>query len=289
MKTEELEIKRVGFFLRPNRPELSQGYRKFKMIFERFGAEVLLHSDSALMINESGGLSCNELCQKSDILVSLGGDGTLLSTVRKCFKFTKPILPINAGNLGFLVDLSPKDVESFVIKLFNKEFSLEERKMLKLEYNDIVSYAFNDFVITNQRSFTMLNVNVYTKRGLLNNYYGDGLIFSTPTGSTAYNLSSGGPILYPLMDGFILAPISPHSLTQRPIVLSSDFRISVGVDNRDSSIIVDGQEIIDLKRGERVKIGVSDDVVKIIRDKSYNYFDTLRNKLKWGDEVSIDG
>lgn len=285
MKTEELKIREFGFFLRPNRPELNKIYRKLKMIFERFGAKVYLESESAKMIGESDGLKCDEICRKADILVSLGGDGTLLSTVRKSYQYNKPILPINAGNLGFLVDLSPDEVESFAIRLFNRDFSIEERKMLKLQYGELTSYAFNDFVVTSQRSFAMLNVNVYTKRGLLNNYYGDGLILSTPTGSTAYNLSSGGSILYPLIDGFILTPISPHSLTQRPIVLSSSFKISVGVDNRDSVIVVDGQEQISLKMGDRVKIGVPEESVKIIRDKNYNFFDTLRKKLKWGDKV----
>jgi NAD+ kinase len=285
MKTEELRIRELGFFLRPNRPELYKTYSKLKMIFERFGAKVYLDKSSAEMIGESGGVDPDELCEKSDVLVTLGGDGTLLSTVRTSFKYSKPILPINAGNLGFLVDLDPDEVENFAIKLFNKQFSIEERKMLKLQYKDLTSYAFNDFVVTSQRSFAMLNVNVYTKRGLLNNYYGDGLVLSTPTGSTAYNLSSGGSILHPLIDGFILTPISPHSLTQRPIVLSSNFNISVGVDNRDSVIVVDGQEQIELKMGDRVKIGVSEESVKIIRDKDYNFFDTLRKKLKWGDKV----
>jgi NAD+ kinase len=285
MKTEELRIRDFGFFLRPNRPELYKTYSKLKMIFERFGAKVYLDKDSAEMVGESGGVDAGELCEKSDILVTLGGDGTLLSTVRKSFQYDKPILPINAGNLGFLVDLDPDEVENFAIQLFNKQFSIEERKMLKLQYGELTSYAFNDFVVTSQRSFAMLNVNVYTKRGLLNNYYGDGLVLSTPTGSTAYNLSSGGSILHPLIDGFILTPISPHSLTQRPIVLSSSFNISVGVDNRDSVIVVDGQEQIELKMGDRVKIGVSEESVKIIRDKNYNFFDTLRKKLKWGDKV----
>jgi NAD+ kinase len=290
MKHKKLNIKKVGVFLRPNSPEFLTEYLKIENIFKKFNVNVILDKDSALMLGlKNHNFSYSEVCKNSDILISFGGDGTLLSTVRKSFLYKKPILPINGGNLGFLVDLHPNNIEYFIEKLFKNVIFFEERKMLQLEYNNQFYYAFNDIVITSKQAKKMINIYIYTDLGLLNSYYGDGLILSTPTGSTAYNLSAGGSILYPLVEGFILTPISPHSLTQRPIILPSKFEIFIETDSTNSAIIVDGQDNLDFQKGDKIKISISKDGIQIIRDSKYNYFDTLRKKLKWGDEVIYNG
>lgn len=284
-------IKIVGFFLRPNKPELKKDFLRLKATFESFNIEVIVEKNSALMIDEVG-FEAKDVFIKSDILISLGGDGTLLSTARQSFFYDKPIFPINAGNLGFLVDLKIDKANSFISNLVNGDYKIEKRRVLKVEFEDRKDeFALNDILVTNRERMKMSSIQVYAdssefkERKLLNSYYGDALIISTPTGSTAYNLSSGGPILFPEMSSYILTPMAPHSLTQRPIVLPSRLNIYVGLENSDGIIAIDGQDIITLYKDTFVKVSVHDKPIQIIRIENYNFFDTLREKLKWGDEV----
>jgi NAD+ kinase len=280
------KVKKVGFFLRPNKPELLKPFKNIKKKFETFGVEVLIDRKSANMIGAFEGVECSELCKTSDILVSLGGDGTLLSTVRKSFGFNKPILSIKAGNLGFLVDLDVRDIEPFMKTLVDGEYKIEKRQILNIEIGEKRELALNDLSITNSERMRIANIYVYTvgeKSQLLNSYYGDGLLISTATGSTAYNLSLGGPILYPEMSDYILTPIAPHSLSQRPIILPPELKISLGMEGSDGLIKVDGQKNIFLPEHTRVNISVHKEPVQIIRTGDFSFFKNLREKLKWGD------
>jgi NAD+ kinase len=280
------KVKKVGFFLRPNKPELLKPFKNIKKKFETFGVEVLIDRKSANMIGAFEGVECSELCKTSDILVSLGGDGTLLSTVRKSFGFNKPILSIKAGNLGFLVDLDVRDIEPFMKTLVDGEYKIEKRQILNIEIGEKRELALNDLSITNSERMRIANIYVYTvgeKSQLLNSYYGDGLLISTATGSTAYNLSLGGPILYPEMSDYILTPIAPHSLSQRPIILPPELKISLGMEGSDGLIKVDGQKNIFLPEHTRVNISVHKEPVQIIRTEDFSFFKNLREKLKWGD------
>jgi len=293
LANKRIKIEKVGFFLRPDKPELKTEYEKLKISFEKCGIEVFIEDKSAEMIDLYG-IEIEELFQKSDILISLGGDGTLLSTVRKSFYVNKPILPINGGNLGFLAGMKTEDVYPFISKLINGTYRVERRKILKIEFEDgEKNFALNDVLITNRERMQMSNIQVYTdtedssEKMLLNRYYGDALIISTPTGSTAYNLSSGGPILHPEMSSYILTPIAPHSLTQRPIVLPSRLNIHVGLEKSDGVLVIDGQDIINLIKGNLIKVSMCKKPIEIIRVENYNFFNTLREKLKWGD-TNID-
>jgi NAD+ kinase len=280
-----IKIQKVGFFLRPKKKELKEHFFKFKNIFEDKKIEVLIHNDSAKMLEDStiNGNSCEEICSSVDILISIGGDGTLLSTVRKSYKYNKPVLGINAGNLGFLVDINLNRFEQFIDKLIAGEFKLENRSLLNVKIKNRESFAFNDIVVHGTNRLKMINIDVYAQTGFLNNYQGDGLIVSTPTGSTAYNLASNGPILYPLIDGFVLTPISPHSLTQRPLVLPSRFKISIEVKCQDGFLVLDGQEEMNFKKLEKISVSIAEKPVSIIREVNYNYFNILKEKLKWGN------
>ncbi len=290
MKPDRLKIERVGVFLRPNKPELKDEFESLKNSFEVFGVETLIDKKSAEMIGMTNGVEHSEMVDQVDILVALGGDGTLLSTARKSFHHSRPILPINAGNLGFLVDLKPEMANRFIPKLSRGEYEIERRSFLRIELeNREPIYALNDILITHAKRMKMSRVQVYRRvengiRKILNNYYGDALIISTPTGSTAYNLSSGGPILYPDMHSYILTPIAPHSLTQRPLVLPSQIEIDIVMEKSDGILTIDGQDVIKLNRGEFVKIAIHEQPIEIIRVKDYNFFETLREKLKWGGE-----
>jgi NAD+ kinase len=152
--------------------------------------------------------------------------------------------------------------------------------VIEVNFNNQNLYAFNDVVISKEIFSSMINIKVDTQESFLNNYYGDGLIISTPTGSTAYNLSAGGPVVYPLTESFILTPICPHSLTQRPLILPSYFELTIQVEN-SAKLILDGQEIYDFKK---ISIKKAKKPVKLIHRIERNYFDVLREKLKWGEK-----
>lgn len=288
-----LNIKRVGIFIRPKSPYLKDQYIALKSKFESFGVEVLLEENSASMFGEVG-VKSDEVVDRSDILISLGGDGTLLSTARRSFYNRKPIFPIHAGHLGFLVVQDLELALQFIPKILNGEYKLEKRKFLKVEFREREDqYALNEVLITHNKRMKMSLIQVYRdlcngKQKLLNSYHGDALIISTPTGSTAYNLSSGGPILYPEMSSYILTPMAPHSLTQRPLVLPSKVKICVNLPESAGLISIDGQNMYKIEKDETVKISIYDEPIEIIRGEIYNFFDNLREKLKWGGDIIND-
>ena len=230
--------------------------------------------------------------EKSDILISVGGDGTLLSLSRRSYRYNKPILGINAGNLGFLTDVKLDEIEEFIDKIFQGKYRIDHRMVLDVTLISKISnkslIAFNDIVLSRPSIEGMVNVDAYitsqksrmTKKHL-NRYYGDGVIVSTPTGSTAYNLSAGGPIVYPLTEAIIVTPICPHSLTERPLVLPADFEISFESED-ETIIVVDGQDIYNLKFFDAICIKIASKGVRMIHRMERNYFDVLKQKLHWG-------
>ena len=282
----DITIKRVGVVLRPSTPELKDSYKKLEKIFRSYNIEVLLESKSAKMIGMVGE-SFEEICQKSNLLVSFGGDGTLISTVRKSFDFDIPILGVYAGTLGFLADLSLDELDAFIQKMLKNKYKIDERAVLEATViknsKEIKMYAFNDIVLTRTRVSNMIHVETLIDSCSFNTYYGDGVIVSTPTGSTAYNLSAGGPVLFPMSNVFALTPICPHSLTQRPIVLPGRFAIEMKTSEERALIIIDGQDVHELELGESVHIKLATKTVKLMHKEEYNYFDVLKEKLRWGE------
>ncbi|MRJ02982.1 MAG: NAD(+) kinase [Epsilonproteobacteria bacterium] len=280
-----MEIRRVGIVLKPSAPELKELYKRVKRLFEREGIKSHLDLASAQMIREEG-VPFDKMCQESDILVSIGGDGTLISVVRRSYEYHKPVLGVNVGTLGFLTDIHPDDLEQFIKKMKRDEFRIDERMMIELSIvgkrENIV--AFNDAVFTRPAVSKMIEINVYTRKEekLINSYYGDGLIVSTPTGSTAYNLSAGGPVVYPLTNGFIFTPICPHSLTQRPLVLPGEFELTLLTTSKSALIIVDGQDMYEFTPEDRILVRKAQVGARLIHRKERNYFDVLREKLNWG-------
>lgn len=267
---------KAGFVLKPRETEkLKHLFFKLKKLFEEKNIEVLIDATSAKAIGILG-IEFEKMCKKSDFLVALGGDGTLISLARRSYKFNKPILGINAGKLGFLTDINPDNVDEFLDKFLKEEYRIDERMVIEVDEN---IYAFNDVVITKETFSSMIEISVDTNESHLNTYYGDGLIISTPTGSTAYNLSAGGPVVYPLTEGFILTPICPHSLTQRPLVLPSHFELKIRVKEPFAKLVIDGQEIFDV---QEIKIKKAKNPARLIHRVERNYFDVLREKLNWG-------
>jgi NAD+ kinase len=277
-----IDIKRVGVVLRPSTPELKDIFLETKAIFEANGIDVAIDSLSAGMIGVLG-QSFESMCQESDILISLGGDGTLISLVRRSFIFNKPILGINVGNLGFLTDINPEESRSFLEDMNNSKYRIDSRVIIEASLKDKQLFAFNDIVINRRTLSKMIHINAYINGECFNIYHGDGLIISTPTGSTAYNLSSNGPVLFPLTEAFLLTPICPHSLTQRALVLPIEFELEFSIgDNEGGVLIVDGQEIYNISIEDRLKVKISQKRAKLIHKIERDYFGVLREKLLWG-------
>ncbi|MCW8895141.1 MAG: NAD(+)/NADH kinase [Sulfurimonas sp.] len=280
------KIKTVGVVLRPSTPELKDSYNKLKKIFNTYDITVLIEDNSAKMIGLDG-KDFKSICLDCDFIVSIGGDGTLISTVRKSFDFEIPILGIHAGNLGFLADLSIDELDSFVQKIIKGEYIVDDRVVLEATViknsKKVKIYAFNDIVLTRTRVSNMIHIETLIDSKSFNTYYGDGVIVSTPTGSTAYNLSAGGPVLLPMTNVFSLTPICPHSLTQRPVVLPGKFAIEMKTSEERALIIIDGQDVHELELGESVHIRLATKTVKLMHKDDYNYFDVLKEKLRWGD------
>ncbi len=230
------------------------------------------------------GLSLEELCKKVDFLISVGGDGTLLSVVRKSFKYDKPVLGINLGTLGFLTDISMEQLPKFIEDLKNNIYKIDNRMMVEGSVNLNKFVAFNDIVISRKSISSMIKIKGKIDGKSFNTYYGDGVIISTPTGSTAYNLSVGGPIVYPLTEAFIVTPVAPHSLTQRPLVMPADFEIEFKImDNQGAVVIVDGQDIYEIEQNQSIKIKIANKKAKMLHRIQRNYFEVLNEKLRWGN------
>ncbi|MFA9373431.1 MAG: NAD(+)/NADH kinase [Poseidonibacter sp.] len=274
---------KAGIILKPSSPELKASYIKIKELFSNIGIDVVLESNSATMIKEKG-ISLHKLCTEVDFLVSVGGDGTLLSVVRKSFNFDKPVLGINLGTLGFLTDINMDELEKFLNDFKSDNYRIDNRMMVEgtLNLNNFV--AFNDIVISRKSISSMLSIDAKIDGKPFNSYYGDGVIISTPSGSTAYNLSAGGPLVYPLTEAFIITPVAPHSLTQRPLVMPADFEIEFTIsDSQGAVIIVDGQDIYEVEQNESIKIKIASKKAKMIHRIERNYFDVLNEKLRWGN------
>ena len=288
-KIDKLET--AGLVVRPDSPELKHYYEVLRAILRRHGVQLLVAAESAKLFGVEG-VDPEEMFAQSDILISIGGDGTLLSLSRKSYRYNKPILGINAGNLGFLTDVKLTEIESFIEKIFRGEYRIDHRMVLEVtllsQVEDKSLIAFNDIVLSRPSIEGMVNVDAYVTsheahmaKKHLNRYYGDGVIISTPTGSTAYNLSAGGPIVYPLTEALIVTPICPHSLTERPLVLPADFELQFESED-ETIVVVDGQDIYNLKFFDGICIKIAPKGIRMIHRMERNYFDILKQKLHWG-------
>jgi NAD+ kinase len=218
--------------------------------------------------------------------VTLGGDGTLISAVRRSHDYDIPVFGIHAGRLGFLADIDMAELDEFIDKLVVGDYRIDKRAVLRAELitkeGSIKLVAFNDIVMTRPSISKMIHLDTFVDNKPFNTYYGDGVIVSTPTGSTAYNLSSGGPVLFPLTQVFALTPISPHSLTQRPVVLPGHFTIEMKTSDASALVVVDGQDMYDFGSGDVIRIRLSSKSAQLIHRNEFNYFEVLKEKLSWG-------
>jgi NAD+ kinase len=232
---------------------------------------------------------CNseELIAKADYVISLGGDGTLLETLEFVRKSGIPVLGVNTGRLGFLATVYKEDFSKAIQQLIKEKYTLDKRELILLEHHAAefhnVNYALNEFTIHKKESGAMIHVDTYVDGVFLNSYFADGLIVSTPTGSTAYSLSCGGPIMLPDSDNFIITPIAPHNLNVRPIVISNHKTLSFKVSGRSDSfnVALDSRSQTTSSQSELI-IRKADFRFNLINLDGQHFFETLRNKLLWG-------
>lgn len=222
-----------------------------------------------------------------DFVLSLGGDGTLLETVTYVGKHEVPILGINTGRLGFLATTSRDETDNALENLFKGNYKIDARTVLELESDAKLfgglNFALNDFTIMKKDTSSMVTVHVFVDGELLNSYWSDGVIVSTPTGSTGYSLSCGGPLVYPKSESFIITPVSPHNLTARPIVLSDNSKISFQVEGRSKKFLISlDSRFASIDETVSLTIKKSPFKVKLIQLQGSHYFKTLRQKLSWG-------
>jgi len=226
-----------------------------------------------------------------DFLLCLGGDGTLISGVRIFSNPSVPVLGVHLGGLGFLAQITPEVLIDKLESVKKEEFKIQDRLVLsaKISNNDNSFFAVNDFVVQNETSFRVTSLSLYIDNQHVSDYKSDGIIISTPTGSTAYSLSSGGPIVQPDVFSIVITPIAPHSLTSRPLVLPSDVEVEFRFNEESEDnlkLIVDGQNIINFTKDSTVKLSQAKHHLRFITFTDYNYYETLKNKMIWGKRGS---
>jgi NAD+ kinase len=228
-----------------------------------------------------------ELIATTDIVISLGGDGTMLETLAFVRKSGIPVLGVNTGRLGFLATVYKEDFAKALQLLTKEKYTLDKRELIELENKHSefsgLNYALNEFTIHKKESSAMINIDTFVDGVFLNSYFADGLIVSTPTGSTAYSLSCGGPIMVPDSENFIITPIAPHNLNVRPIIISNHKTLSFKVNGRSESFnaSLDSRSIT-LKNNSELVIKKADFKFNLINLEGQHFFETLRNKLLWG-------
>ena len=222
-----------------------------------------------------------------DLIITLGGDGTILSAVTQIQGLETPILGINLGRLGFLASIEQQRIEHAIDLYLAGRFRISERLMLNLNTNPSTfgeeNYGLNDFTILKRDNSSMIVLHTYVDGQFLNSYWADGLIVSTPTGSTGYNLSCGGPIIFPTADNFILTPVAPHNLNVRPIVLSSDHELTFKIEGRSENYLCTMDSRYEVITSDyELTIRKNNFKTKIIELEEDNFMKTIRNKLNWG-------
>ena len=241
-------------------------------------------------INKSKFVDSDKLCKKSDMIISIGGDGTMLATAYKAQFYNKPVLGVNLGKLGFLAEVNINQMGIFIKELKEGNYEIEERMIITGEcvgHKIEKLYAINDIVIDKGGWPKMIELEVNIGDKYVTTFSADGLIVATPTGSTGYSISTGGPIVSPKTDVITLSPISPHSLTMRPLVLQGDKTITIRIGSLHKEVLVncDGQRVFTFPPPLEVKINKSERPFKLIHTSLTSYFETLRNKLLWGIDL----
>ena len=277
-------IERVGFVIKPHAPDIGKILDKLINYFKERKIEYLLEDEAARKLKEKTGISREKLPDKVDLVIVLGGDGTLLSIAHLAAQRDVPVLGVNLGSLGFLTEV-PLDEMYLTLDSFlgGGEKIISPRRMLEASFKGRIYYCLNDVVINKGALARMIQCAIWIDDKEIATLRADGLIISTPTGSTAYSLAAGGPIIQPYIPAIIIAPICPHTLSFRPMVISSDSRIKVQLlTGEEVYLTLDGQRGDSLAENDEVEVKRSNLELRLISSPKRNYFDLVQEKLGWG-------
>ncbi len=278
-------MKKLGVIANCGKPRAAAVLRKLSEKAAELGLILYAAGETAEMLagDNLGGSSFDDV----DGVIALGGDGTMLTAVRELRGLNKPLIGVNIGSLGFMTSVAEEDLSAALECLYDESFSVSERVVLEssIQQGDAIENycALNDVVITSGESSRVVTLDVSVDGKSVTSYMCDGLIISTPTGSTGHSLSAGGPILSPETSAFVISPICPHTLSSRPLVVpdSRELEVCVGRQSGKSRLSIDGQLRLSLNIGDRVSIKRCKQNVRFLHLPDYDYFDVLRRKLRW--------
>lgn len=288
-------MKKFGIIAQIKRPNVKRTAKVIIDWLKSQGLDYWVCEDLTVIIDEDERVKPeSRICEDVECILSLGGDGTMLSSVRAAGQHGIPVFGINVGSLGFLTEILAQDIPEALEKLKNDDFLIEQRMVLEAKVADSEKgkfHALNDIVLDNGGVSRLIKLDLYQDDQFVCPYNADGLIISTPTGSTAYNLAAGGPVMHPHLGAIIACPICPHSLTLRPILFDegSELTVKVATDEIDVRLTVDGQVSCILDSGEEVMVKKAPYQVKLVRLKEYSFFEILRTKLHWGARPLTNG
>ena len=282
-------MKKIGVFCKPKAVSGATILKKLIPWLNDQHLKVFLDKETATLINKTSSHEKEEISKKADLLIVLGGDGTLLGVARTAHPYNVPILAVNLGNLGFLTEVSLDQLYPVLENVLAGKFEVERRMLLnaciwrngkKVEDHNVL----NDVVINKGVVARVINLKVFVNGQYMTSYRADGLIIATPTGSTAYSLSAGGPIIHPSMQTLVLSPICPFTLTNRSILIPdhSVIQVKLATEYKDVRITLDGQEGHGMKAKDILEIQKTKTTLKLIPGPDKNYYQTLRQKLHWG-------
>ncbi|HEV7858787.1 MAG TPA: NAD(+)/NADH kinase [Pyrinomonadaceae bacterium] len=292
---DQRAIRRIGVIVKPHQAEALKTLCQLAEWLDEHGIVLVGGPDleRERIEHETGCavevVQLDQLAASADLLLVLGGDGTMISAARLVGERQVPVLGINYGNLGYLAEFRMEEMFPALEYILAGEYRLEHREMLAVELfrgdkRLMQSRVLNDVVINKSALARIIEIEAYLNGQFVNSFRADGLIVSTPTGSTAYNLSAGGPVIYPSMNAVVMTPICPFTLSNRPIVVPDDALIELRLQTPDEEVVLtlDGQIGQPLVAGDRVLICKSETTFDIVTPTNRNYFDVLRDKLRWG-------
>ena len=285
-KIENTEIKTIGLIINSYKEQIVQIGRQVITLLREQNVNVLAMGEEAEAL-ELNVVSAETFCNEAQMVLVIGGDGTMLRAARTVYSKEIPILGINQGYLGFLTEVEVEHLDKAIAQLLSGNYQVERRMMLNAAvYRDGVCIAdvnaLNDMVVTKGALSRIIRTELYLDEELVERHYGDGLIFSTPTGSTGYSLSAGGPIVYPSIDVCIMAPICSHSLISRPVIFSPEHTLTVRMESvsTPAMLTVDGQNGVELQQGDLIHIRKAEHDTCLLVLEQRNFFAVLQGKLK---------
>jgi NAD+ kinase len=274
--------KKAGIVVKPHHEVIPYLVNAIE-ILRSFRVEVVLEETAARLIGRNSNISRENIGTHADIIILIGGDGTFLSVAKQAVENQVPVAGFNLGRLGFLTELKKENLETSLRDIFYGQPKISQRKILGIDYKGEQYTALNDVVVGKGSISRVIKMCLEIDAAYVAEISGDGLIISTPTGSTAYSLAAGGPIVAPQVKGIVVTPICPHSLTFRPLVIPDNSKIKVTlISGTESFLTVDGQKVMPLDTGDFFAASILDKSLPMVENGQLNYFILLNEKLNWG-------